>query len=90
MSSRSANVMARVEPEIKDQAEGIISQLGLTASTAINVFYRQIIQERALPFKPRVIIWKTWHRMNGPRSGIRTRRRHWTSYSDIFDFELTK
>lgn len=56
MSSRSANVMARVEPEIKDQAEEIISQLGLTASTAINMFYRQIIQERALPFKPSVII----------------------------------
>ena len=55
MSTRSANVMARVEPQIKEQAEGIISQLGLTASTAINMFYRQIIQERALPFKPRVI-----------------------------------
>jgi len=58
MSSRSANVMARIEPEIKDQAEGIISQLGLTASTAINMFYRQIIQERALPFKPSVMIPK--------------------------------
>ena len=52
MSSRSANVMARVEPEIKDQAEGIISQLGLTASTAINMFYRQIIYHNGLPFIP--------------------------------------
>ena len=55
MSVRSANVMARVEPEIKAQAEAIIAQLGLTASSAINMFYRQIIQEQALPFQPRVV-----------------------------------
>ena len=55
MSGRSANVMARVEPDIKEQAEKIISQLGLTASSAINIYYRQIIQERALPFQPRIV-----------------------------------
>jgi len=52
MASRSANVMVRVEPEIKEQAEKIMEQLGLSASTAINMFYRQMIAEQALPFKP--------------------------------------
>ena len=49
MASRSANVMVRVEPEIKEQAEKIMEQLGLSASTAINMFYHQMIAEQALP-----------------------------------------
>lgn len=54
MAARSANVMARVEPIVKEQAELVMEQLGLTASTAINLFYRQIIQDQALPFTPSV------------------------------------
>jgi DNA-damage-inducible protein J len=42
--------MARVEPEIKEQAESIMEQLGLTASGVINMLYRQIILRRGLPF----------------------------------------
>ena len=53
MAARSANVMVRVEPEIKDQAEKVMEKLGLSASTAINMFYRQMIAEQALPFKPK-------------------------------------
>ena len=52
MASRSANVMVRVEPDIKEQAEKVMEKLGLSASTAINMFYRQMIAEQALPFKP--------------------------------------
>ncbi|MBR1684312.1 MAG: type II toxin-antitoxin system RelB/DinJ family antitoxin [Clostridia bacterium] len=50
--ARSANVMVRVEPDVKEKAEMVMSQLGLSASTAINLFYRQMIVERGLPFKP--------------------------------------
>ena len=52
MATRSANVMVRVEPAIKSQAESVMEKLGLSASTAINLFYRQMIAEQALPFKP--------------------------------------
>ena len=41
--AKSSNVMARVEPEIKEQAEGILAQLGLPVSVVINSLYRQII-----------------------------------------------
>ena len=41
--AKSSNVMARVEPEIKEQAESILSQLGLPVSVLINSLYRQII-----------------------------------------------
>lgn len=50
MSVKSSNIMARVEPEIKEQAESIMEQLGLTASGVINMLYRQIILRRGLPF----------------------------------------
>ena len=52
MAIKSSNVMARVEPEIKEKAEEILSQLGISASGGINMFYRQIILWNGLPFRP--------------------------------------
>lgn len=54
MSLKSSNVIARVEPEIKEQAEAILSRLGISASSGINMFYRQIILWNGLPFRPSV------------------------------------
>lgn len=50
MSVKTANVYARIEPEVKDQAESILASLGIPASNAINMFYKQIILHRGLPF----------------------------------------
>lgn len=52
MAIKSSNVAARVEPEIKEEAEAILAQLGISASNGINMFYRQIILWRGLPFRP--------------------------------------
>lgn len=52
MAIKSSNVAARVEPEIKEEAEAIFAQLGISASNGINMFYRQIILWRELPFRP--------------------------------------
>ena len=52
MAIKSSNVTARVEPEIKAEAEAILEQLGISASNGINMFYRQIILWRGLPFRP--------------------------------------
>lgn len=52
MAIKSSNVAARVEPEIKEQAEAILASLGISASNGINMFYRQIIHWRGLPFRP--------------------------------------
>ncbi len=56
MALKSSNVTARVEPEIKEKAEAILSTLGLSASTGINMFYRQIILWNGLPFRPSIPI----------------------------------
>ena len=50
MATKSANVLARVEPEVKEQAESILSQLGLPASVVINALYKQIIMTKSIPF----------------------------------------
>ena len=47
---RTSNVFARVEPEIKVQAEQILHQLGIPMSNAIGLFLRQIIMQRGIPF----------------------------------------
>lgn len=48
--AKNANVSVRVEPEIKEQAEAYMSQLGLPVSVVINALYRQIIRTKGIPF----------------------------------------
>ena len=50
MATKSANVLARVEPEIKKEAESIMSKLGIPASVVINMLYKQIIMTKSIPF----------------------------------------
>lgn len=54
MAIKSSNVAARVEPEIKEKAEEILSKLGISASNGINMFYRQVILWNGLPFRPSI------------------------------------
>ena len=51
MAQKSANLYARIEPDVKERAESILSALGVPASNAINMFYKQIILHRGLPFE---------------------------------------
>ena len=48
--AKTSNLYARIEPEVKEQAEAILSALGIPASSAVNMFYKQIILHRGLPF----------------------------------------
>ena len=50
MAVKTANVLARVEPDVKEQAEAIMAKLGVPASTVINMLYKQIIMTRSIPF----------------------------------------
>lgn len=54
MASKTANVMARVEPQVKEQAEEIMDMLGIPVSVVINTLYKQIIMPRSIPFSPSV------------------------------------
>lgn len=54
MAAKSANLYVRIEPDVKEQAESILSTLGIPASNAINMFYKQIILNRGLPFDVKI------------------------------------
>ena len=49
-----ANVNIRVEDSLKKNAESIFAELGLSMSTATNVFYRQVVRCGGIPFDLRV------------------------------------
>jgi DNA-damage-inducible protein J len=48
--SKSAMVRARVEPSLKNNAESVFQRLGLNATQAITIFYKQVELRDGLPF----------------------------------------
>ena len=49
--AKTANMYARIEPDLKSQAETILAALGISASNAITMFYKQIVLQKGLPFE---------------------------------------
>lgn len=45
----STNISIRIDSELKEQAEAILNQLGLTLTGSINMFLRQIVRDKAIP-----------------------------------------
>lgn len=48
---KSATLNLRVDPDVKQAAESVLSQLGLSMSTAIDIFLRQVALTGSIPFK---------------------------------------
>ena len=48
--NKTANLYARIEPDVKEQAENVLETLGISVSSAINMFYKQIILQQGIPF----------------------------------------
>lgn len=44
----------RIEPEVKREASAILDELGLSMSTAMNMFLRAVIREGGMPFEMKV------------------------------------
>ena len=49
--SNTATVYARIEPELKNEVEEILAQLGVTPSAAVQMFYNQIRLTKSIPFE---------------------------------------
>ena len=49
-ATKTAVVNTRIDQNVKQQAEAILAQIGLSRAVAIDLFYRQIIAQRGLPF----------------------------------------
>ena len=50
MPTKTANVTARIQPNIKEQAEAILERLGIPVSVFIDMTYRQVIMRDGVPF----------------------------------------
>ena len=48
--AETANLYAHIEPELKEQAEHILNAIGLPPSSAITMFYKQVVIQQGLPF----------------------------------------
>jgi len=48
--AKTATINARIEPEVKERAESIFAAIGISASEAISMFYRQVAFRKGLPF----------------------------------------
>lgn len=48
--NKSATVRARIEPALKREADIVLSEIGLSPTDAITLFYKQIAFNRGLPF----------------------------------------
>ncbi len=47
---RTSNIYVRVEPNVKQEAESILKELGIPMSNAVAMFLRQVILQRGMPF----------------------------------------
>jgi DNA-damage-inducible protein J len=52
--AKSAMIRARINPELKDEAESIFTELGLSITEALTLFYQQVRLNRGLPFEVRL------------------------------------
>lgn len=49
--AKSKGLYLKVEPELKEEAEKVLEELGLNMSNAIGMFLKQVVMQKAIPFK---------------------------------------
>lgn len=73
--SKTETIRARVEPELKHDAEAVLRALGMTPTEAITMFYRQVTLHGGLPFDVRLPNAETRAAMRDAEKGRDLR--HW-------------
>lgn len=69
MMAANAVVRARINEEIKHEAEAVLASIGLTVSDAFRLMMTRIAKEKALPFEPLVPNEETIEAMKAARRG---------------------
>ncbi len=49
--AKNVSVFTRVDPVVKEQAEIVLDQLGISMATAMEIYLRQIAMQRKIPFE---------------------------------------
>lgn len=67
---KSTTINARIEPEVKSEAEKILHEIGLSSAEAIRIFYKQICVHHGLPFDVKIPNKETLKAMHEADKGI--------------------
>ena len=67
--NKTATVRARIQPGLKDHAENVFHRLGLNATQAITIFYKQVELRNGLPFDLAIPTSTTRQTFNSTDSG---------------------
>ncbi len=81
-TTKTATARALLDPEVKIQAENILKELGLSVSKSFELFYRQVIAQRGLPFELQVPNEKTMKTIENSRQG---RGKRFNTPQELFD-----
>ena len=68
--SKSAMIRARIEPDVKEHAEAVFRELGLNATQAISLFYKQVSLCKGLPFDVRIPNEETAKTLDDTDAGV--------------------
>jgi DNA-damage-inducible protein J len=67
--AKTEMIRARVEPDLKHDAEIVLEKLGMTPTEAITLFYKQVKLHRGLPFPVRIPNKETIRAIRETRTG---------------------
>ena len=56
MTTAKASINVKIDPAVKERATRLLAHMGIDQTTAIDMFFRQVIAERRLPFQPTVVL----------------------------------
>ncbi len=68
-TTKTSSARALIDPEVKKQAEAILKEIGLSVSKSFELFYRQVIAQRGLPFELHVPNEETMKAVENSRQG---------------------
>jgi len=52
--ANGAYVQARIDPQVKADAQAVLAKLGVSMSDAIGFYFRQIVLRQAIPFELKI------------------------------------
>ena len=81
-TTKTASARALIDPQIKKEAEAILNDLGLSVSKSFELYYRQIIAHRGLPFELHIPNEKTMKAIENSREG---KGESFSSAKNLFD-----
>ena len=81
-TTKTATARALLDPKVKEEAEEILKKLGLSVSKSFELFYRQVIVQRGLPFELHIPNEKTMKAIENSREG---KGQKFSSAQELFD-----